>query len=111
MHKLGFGLESHVGRTRVGMEWSGVEMVPGTELSVSRILIISAPVKEIRDNLQHWLEKAYFVTWHSSKHAKAVHLHGALALLLKSEAVLPGEIGLVPVVGGLVCDGEMRMLK
>jgi hypothetical protein len=86
-------------------------MVPGTELSVSRILIISAPVKEIRDNLQHWLEKAYFVTWHSSKHAKAVHLHGALTLLLKSEAVLPGEIGLVPVVGGLVCDGEMRMLK
>jgi hypothetical protein len=85
-------------------------MLPGT-LPASRILVIRAPVKKIRDDLQHWLEKAYFVTGLSTKDAKAVHLHNTLPLLLKPEAILPGEVRLVPVVRGLCCDGEIRMLE
>lgn len=86
-------------------------MLPGTELPASRILVVGAAVKKIRDDLQHWLEKAYFVTRHSTKDAKAVHLHSALPLLLKSEAILPGRVRVVPVVCWLVCDGKVWMLE
>lgn len=89
------------------MEWRCYQ----EQLPASRVLVVGAAVKEIRDHLQHRLEKAYFVAWHSTEDAKAVHLHSALPLLLNSEAVLPGKVRLVPVARWLVCDGEVRVLE
>ena len=110
VHKRGFSFLSHVGRTR-GKKWSGVEMLSGSWLPASRILVVGVTVEEIRDNLQHWLEKAYFIARHSTEDTQPLHLHSALPLLLKSKPVLPGEIGLVPMVGRQGCDGVMRMLE
>jgi type II secretory pathway predicted ATPase ExeA len=55
--------------------------------NLSRIHVVGVTIEEIRDNLQHRFEKAYFITGFASEEAKTLSFQSILLLL--AEAVLP----------------------
>ena len=64
----------------------------------SRIFIVGHTVKEIRNNLEHGLEKADFIADLSTEEPQALSLFDPLSLLFASKAVLPRCIRLMPVI-------------
>jgi hypothetical protein len=71
----------------------------------SGIFVVGVAIKEIRDDLQHGLEEAYFVASLASEEAEVLSLQG---LLLLTTMVLPCRIRLEPVSGVWNRKGKLR---
>jgi hypothetical protein len=72
----------------------------------SWIFVVGVAVEKIHDDLQHWFKKAYFFAIFATKVAKPLCLQFLLSHVLDSKPVLPGGVGLLPVVAVVIRDRQ-----